>query len=117
MQHCDSPCRTPLQAQSPACQPCPPGKFAYSWGSSYCKNCIEGTYAPKGKEALSNRGGGGLSVYPRELSACCQPALPACPTLPPPLPPSLRVVACSQVLPVPGLPQRHLHHRRRQQHL
>lgn len=40
-----------LQPQSPICQPCQPGKFAYSWGSAYCKNCIEGTYAPEGGRA------------------------------------------------------------------
>lgn len=38
-----------LQEQSPACLACGPGTFAYSWGSAYCKNCIEGTHAPTGR--------------------------------------------------------------------
>lgn len=37
-----------MQEGSAACAPCAPGTFAYSWGSSYCKACIEGTHAPAG---------------------------------------------------------------------
>ena len=47
---CPPPFPSPLaQPQSPACLPCRPGTFAYSWGSQYCKNCIEGTVAPEGE--------------------------------------------------------------------
>lgn len=75
-----------LQPQSVACQPCPPGKFAYSWGSSYCKNCIVGTYAPKGEGAQSGRAGQLPCVVHRPPGAAHPLASPACPTQPPPCP-------------------------------
>jgi hypothetical protein len=45
-----------LQHQSSACLSCSPGSFAYSWGSAYCKSCIEGTYAPQGTHPLAVAG-------------------------------------------------------------
>lgn len=34
-----------MQPQSSVCQPCSPGTYAFSWGSTHCKHCIAGTIA------------------------------------------------------------------------
>ena len=63
---------TILQEQSSACLSCGPGSFAYSWGSAYCKSCIEGTYAPHGTQPQGQAGscGGRLCCGTWTALAC-----------------------------------------------